>query len=73
MKPYKTIKLTECPDVADIQAEGRRSACGKLAGKSGECRGYTKSKQSKAATRRTLKRADKARVKRMEDKNGNTL
>ena len=67
MKPYKTKKLTECPDVADIKTEGRRSAVGQYAGKSGEYHGYTKSKTNKAAIRRNLKRADKARVKRVED------
>lgn len=63
MHPYATKKLTECPDVGDIKAEGRRSSVGKFSGKSGKCRGYVKSK-SKAVIRRHLKRADKARMER---------
>ena len=31
MKAYKNaIKLTECPDMADLRAEGRRSAIGQI-------------------------------------------
>lgn len=52
MKPYKTLKLTEYPDVQDIISEGRRSAVG---GKP-----YCSSKKKKLI-RRYLKRADKAR------------
>ena len=30
MRPYNNIKLTECPDIYDIQSEGRRSRVGRL-------------------------------------------
>lgn len=55
MRAYRTIRLTECPDVADIRAEGRRSRVGRLDAKS-YCRPAQKRK-----IRRTLKRRDKSR------------
>lgn len=63
MKPYKTIKLIDSPDVADIQADGRKSSVGNLRGKGGDYRGIQKSRK-KRASRRYLKRSDKARVDR---------
>jgi hypothetical protein len=63
MKPYQTIKLTECPDIADIQADGRHSSVGKLPNKTGEYRPYCRSAHRKAV-RRHLKRADKAQALR---------
>jgi hypothetical protein len=67
MKPYKTFKLTECPDVGDIQEEGRSSHIGKLREKSGEFKPYTRAAQHRKAVRRTLKRRDKARQRREEE------
>jgi hypothetical protein len=61
MKPYKTIKLTEDPDVADIQSEGRKSSVGKLPAKNHEYRPYSRSKNRKRI-RRILKRKDKRRI-----------
>lgn len=72
MRPYKTIRFTEGPDVGDIHAEGRRTAVGRI--KRGTAykgkvvhndRGYVKS-VAKAATRRILKRRDRGRVERFE-------
>ena len=63
MKPYENKKLNEFPDVADIQEEGRKSSVGKISGKSGDTRPYSRSKNRKA-TRRTLKRSDKAKTNR---------
>jgi hypothetical protein len=57
MHPYQHKRLTEGPDIADIQNEGRRSGVGRLSKKSGDCRPYCRNKKS---IRRTLKRADKA-------------
>lgn len=68
MKPYQTNKLTEFPDVADIQADGRKSCAGKFAGKSGDYRPYSRSKNRKS-TRRGLKRADKAKIERIDKEN----
>lgn len=65
MKPYQTKKLIEFPDVADIRANGRKSSVGKLGGKSGDNRPYCRSKKRKAI-RRALKRADKAKVEKIE-------
>lgn len=62
MKPYEHRKLTEGPDVADIQDEGRRSAVGKFPKPSGDYTGYC-SPAKKKTTRRALKRADKAKSK----------
>lgn len=53
MKPYKFRKLTEGPDIADIQAEGRHSRAGRFDEKS-----YTNPKAKRQARRR-LKRQDK--------------
>jgi hypothetical protein len=30
MKAYRNIRLTECPDVGDIQFEGRKSSVGRI-------------------------------------------
>lgn len=65
MKAYKTIRFTEAPDIGDIKEEGRASHVGKLAGRSGEYRPYTRSASARRATRRTLKRADKARFEKL--------
>ena len=64
MKPYKTIRLEEFPDVGDITSEGRKSSVGKLPGKSGEYRSYTRNPKIRKATRRSLKRSDKNRFDR---------
>lgn len=60
MKPYKTIKLTEYPDVADIQNEGRKSSVGRIPNKEHEYKPYSRSKNRKRI-RRILKRIDKKR------------
>jgi hypothetical protein len=56
MRPYKTIRLIEGPDVADIKSEGRKSSVGRL-----DQRGYFKNRASKRATRRAMKKADRNR------------
>jgi hypothetical protein len=30
MKAYRNIRLTECPDIADIQYEGRKTSVGRI-------------------------------------------
>ena len=59
MHPYETYRFTENPDLGDIHSEGRASRVGMF----GE-RGHFKNKQSKAQTRRMIKRSDKARVEK---------
>ncbi len=61
MHPYNFRKLTESPDVGDIKEEGRKSSTGKYPEKGGEFKGYTRKSRNKRATRRYLKRADKAK------------
>lgn len=56
MRAYRTIKLTEYPDVGDIRREGRHSSVGRVRGE----RGYVRS-NAKRVARRNLKRRDKAR------------
>jgi hypothetical protein len=72
MRPYKTIKLYESPDIADIIVQGRKSSIGRI--RRGEVtgtwkndpkvvyndHGYCKPNGKKKA-RRALKRADRAR------------
>ena len=65
MRPYQTRKLEEFPDCGDIRAEGRKSAVGRLRGKGGYYRASINAK-SKRETRRYLKRADKARIRRAD-------
>jgi len=62
MKAYETIRFIEFPDVGDIREQGRKSCVG------GKERGYSR-KASKNATRRRLKRSDRARSLRMELRN----
>ena len=57
MRPYRNYRLSETPDVHDIQTEGRRTAVG------GKKRGYMKNKASKAVSRRSLKRSDKGKFR----------
>lgn len=58
MRAYQTIRFIEHPDVADIQAQGRKSRIGRLPGTE---RGYVKPEQ-KARVRRMLKRRDRHNV-----------
>lgn len=51
MKPYG-VKVIEHPDVADIQEMGSKSSAGKHPGYSDDFHPYTRSKESRAATRR---------------------
>lgn len=67
MKPYSTIRLTECPDVGDIKADGRASHVGKIAEPSGVFKPYTRKAANRRAVRRSLKRADRARSLREEN------
>lgn len=67
MKPYKNKKLDNYPDIADIHAYGRKSSTGNIQGKSGEIRSIHRSSEKKRATRRALKRSDKAKTKMEED------
>ena len=52
--------LIASPDVADIQAQARKSSVGHFRTKGGDFRSYTRSAASRAATRRTLKRGARA-------------
>jgi hypothetical protein len=67
MKPYQTKKLEQFPDCGDIRDEGRKSVVGRLRGPGGDYRASINSK-SKRATRRALKRADKAKAFRNLDR-----
>lgn len=60
MRPYKHKRLEDCPDVADLKNEARKTAEGKLRGKGGDYRAYRNTKARKQI-RRSLKRADKAK------------
>ena len=62
MRPYKTIRLEEFPDIGDIQAEARASHVGRLPEKGGDFKPYTRNKAKRRAIRRSLKRRDKARA-----------
>lgn len=62
MRPYKTIRLEEFPDIGDIQAEARASHVGRLPEKGGDFKPYTRNKAKRRAIRRSLKRGDKARA-----------
>ena len=66
MRPYKTKRLTEGPDVGDIQCEGRKSSIGKLKTKSGEYKPYTRSGKQRKRIRRRLKRSDKAAINKQD-------
>jgi hypothetical protein len=61
MRAYQTIRFTEGPDCGDLAQEGRKSSVGNIAGKSGHYRSHSRGKK---ATRRYLKRADRARALR---------
>lgn len=69
MKPYKTIKLDNYPDVADIHLYGRKSSSGNLQGKGGDIRSLHKNPNKKQAARRAHKRSDKAKSLKEENKN----
>jgi hypothetical protein len=64
MRAYETYKFEEYPDVGDIQGDGRKSCVGRFREKGGDYKPYSKPNKRKV-TRRYLKRADKARVDRM--------
>lgn len=66
MKAYETIKFEEFPDVADIQADGRKSSIGKFPSKNGEYKPYIRS-SNKKKVRRYLKHKDKMRMKKLLD------
>ena len=55
MRAYRNIRFIEGPDVADIQSQGRKSIVGRIKRGRGYC-----APVSKAATRRYLKRVDRA-------------
>lgn len=59
MRAYETKRFTEWPDVGDIRCEARKSITGRLK----RDHGYMKNKEAKAATRRSMKRSDKAKFK----------
>jgi len=65
MRAYQTIKFILGPDVADIQADGRKSSIGRFREKGGDYKPYSRS-DNKKKTRRYLKRSDKARIERLE-------
>ena len=54
MRPYRTIKFTEFPDIGDIQAEGRASHVGRFAEKGGDYKPYIRSAKVRRAVRRKL-------------------
>jgi hypothetical protein len=63
MKPYG-VRIEEFPDVGDIHEIGAKSSVGTFQSKSGEYRGYCRSK-AKQTTRRRWKR--KARRELLAD------
>ena len=66
MRPYRTTRLTEGPDVGDIKREGRKSSVGFSINGTRivrHTRGYSQAKQKKKV-RRAMKRADRARLDR---------
>lgn len=60
MRPYENYRFIEQPDVADIREQGRASHVGKFPGKGGDYRGYCRP-AGKRATRRAMKRGDRAK------------
>jgi hypothetical protein len=62
MRPYKTIRLCQAPDIADIQSQARAAHVGRLTEKSGVFKPYIRKSKVRKAVRRNLKRADRARV-----------
>ena len=63
MKPYG-LRIVEFPDVADICDMGAKSSCGRIAGKSGDYRPYSRTK-----TRRAIRRYWKRRERRLSKQN----
>lgn len=67
MLPYKTIRLEEFPDVADIQRDGRASHIGRFAERNGvDFKSYIRNASAKRSTRRYLKRLDRRNQIRIE-------
>ncbi len=64
MKAYRTIKFIESPDLVDLQSQARKSSEGRSGARS--VRGGIKDKRAKAATRRIMKRADKAATAKID-------
>lgn len=64
MHPYSTIRLQASADCADGKAEGRKSSAVNVKGKNGDIHNSSRSSASKRATRRMLKRMNKAREDR---------
>jgi hypothetical protein len=73
MKPYRTIKLIEFPDIADIQAQGRKSSVGRLPEKGGDFKPYVRSAKCRASARRALKKADKNELARIDRRDAKYL
>ena len=65
MKPYQNIKLDSYPDVADGQAQGRKSTATNVSVRGGKARA-NQVPRHKATARRALKRAATARRIRKE-------
>lgn len=65
MKPYETLKLTESPDVGDLQREARKSSVGHFPNKSGDFHSSVRDSSDRRKTRRSLKRSDKNQVKKI--------
>jgi hypothetical protein len=61
MRAYHNIRLTDAPDILDIQIEGRKSSVGRFDEKS-----YIRKSANKKAIRRGLKRRDRAAQIRLE-------
>lgn len=58
MKPYRTQKLTEFPDIHDLKAEARKSSVGMSVEDEST---YNRKSKLKRQLRRQMKRADKLR------------
>lgn len=58
MRPYRTIKLTEMPDIHDLKVEARKSSIGRLDDDEST---YNRRSKLKRQLRRQMKRRDKQR------------
>lgn len=62
MKPYTHIRLQASADCADGVGEARKSSAVNVPGKGGDIHNSTRNATAKRKTRRSMKRADKAKT-----------
>lgn len=65
MRAYGMPRVSdlENPDVADIRCLALKSSTGRFKEKGGDYRGYMKNKEVKAALRRSMKKAERRKVR----------